>query len=396
MDGQDLITAAWIAGGALVALVVLALVLGRRRKPAKGNAKGPVRGLRPDRDILRAETAITVRGLEQRAEALAETVRRLRIENARLSQGAPAGPSVSATAGEAVGGDTPPRDAETDEADRRRIAALETALAEKTSALAATNEQLATARAEAEAAREAAKKAAGTAAAAGKPAPAQAAAAPVKTSDTVALSAARSEIARLSAEIAALKSELDRKAGVIGAAEAALSSATAALSDRDEELGQARAEAEAKASEAARKAQEAVAATRAAAEAKAALAQMQAALREAREEVDSRRIEAATAAVRADALADELSELRESGAAGGPSGSGPRAGASNDGELARLREELSTVAADVVAVAAEKDPAVARAVDEIVAGEPIVPAGKDTEPMSLAARIRRRRNREPA
>ena len=54
MDGQDLITAAWIAGGALVALVVLALVLGRRRKPSKAGAKGPVRGLRPDRDILRA------------------------------------------------------------------------------------------------------------------------------------------------------------------------------------------------------------------------------------------------------------------------------------------------------------------------------------------------------
>jgi len=372
LDGQDLITAAWVAGGALVALVVLALVLGRRRKPSKSAAKGPVRGVRPDRDILRAEFAIAYRGLEQRAEALAETARRLRIDNARLRHGGPDGSPVPADGAGGGGG-----------GDAGRVAALEAALAEKTAALAAAGDELAAAKAAAEAARSAAAPAANAPAAA------------VKAADSSgpALSAARSEIARLAAEIAALKGELDRKAGVITAAEAALSSATAALGDRDQELAEVTAASEAKAAEAARRAQEAATAGRAAAEAKAALAQMQDALREAREESDSRRIEAATASVRADALADELAELR-SGAMPRPAGPpGPSAD-----EVARLREELGALAAEVVVVAAEqlgRDGPAARAVDDLVAGEPMVPPAAGAPP-SLAERIRRRRNREPA
>lgn len=87
MSETDLINVATAVVGTIVLLIVLAFLL--RRPRYKRREMRPASAKRPELDKLRAEHAIAIRQLEARVEALNETLRRARIENARLRYAQP-------------------------------------------------------------------------------------------------------------------------------------------------------------------------------------------------------------------------------------------------------------------------------------------------------------------
>jgi DNA repair exonuclease SbcCD ATPase subunit len=342
LTGEDLIVAASAVGLVLIALIVLALLFGRRKKPQKAarGAPGAV-ALRPDRDVLRAEFAIAMRAVEARAEALAETVRALKIENARLA--------TRTGVAEAL-----PADAEED----ARVAALEAALAETKAALEA-------ARAEG----------GGTVMLAPPPA-AEAAERIGKLEETLArlhqeLAGAHNEVARRDALIAERDRAIEAKNAELRAAERALAERQAEIAARAAELSARELALDARAAErAARPADDQAAMHAAVKEAEAALAA-------AHEEIHERRIEAATAAVRADAVAAELAELKDGLAAGA--------------DLDELKARLAALAATVVATAARlqgEGGDIDKAIEAAARREESGAAGRSTAHPTLAERIR--------